>query len=292
MYHRVSPRREWRGIRGLERNYTLPAEELERQIVWLKQNGYRFLTAEEAQRVASRELELDQPGVALTFDDGCVSVFESALPVLRRHGVCATAFITTDPASYIFGSGQRRMSDEELRGLQAAGICCESHGMTHRPLVQLSDDEVRAELSGAKAELERAVGHEIKFLSAPGNWIDRRVAQIASQEGYQSIWTSRPGVVRPGSNVLGLPRLSVDGAMTLDGFAAMLTPWGVAQRYWVYAAKSFPKRILGPRVWYACRSRFLPWLPGGFLSFARWRMIVTLPVIFLALMVLFKAFNG
>jgi peptidoglycan/xylan/chitin deacetylase (PgdA/CDA1 family) len=291
MYHRLTPRGDWEQIQGVDRNYTLPVDELAKQITYLKAHGYRFLTAGEAWRIARREMQIEQPGVMLTFDDGCVSIFDSAMPLLRRHGVCATAFITTDTASHVFAYGQRRMSDEELRKLDAAGVRCESHGVTHRPLVQLSDEEVRRELAASKAEIERVLGREVRFLSAPGNWIDTRIVRLAKQAGYEGIWTSEPGSLRPGSNVFGLPRLNVDGAMTLDQFASALTLWGIAQRRLVYAMKSLPKRLAGPRLWYALRSRLLPWAPGGHLSFARWRIILTLPVIFLALVVLFKALS-
>jgi peptidoglycan/xylan/chitin deacetylase (PgdA/CDA1 family) len=293
MYHRLAGRRECeRMIQGVNRHYTVPVEELENQISYLKNEGFRFLTAEEASRFARRKQKLEQPAVLLTFDDGCVSVFEAALPVLRRHGVPATAFITTDPAAYVFGYGQRRMSDDELRALDKAGVHCESHGVTHRPLLQLTEEEVRAELITSKSELQEVLRREVKFLSAPGNWMDGRVARLAKQAGYEAIWVSEPGAVRAGSNPLRLPRVNVDGTATLEQFAASLTPWGVAQRNLIYAAKSLPKRLVGPRLWYSLRSRLLPWVPGGYLSFARWRVIVTVPVIFAVLVALLKALHG
>ena len=292
MYHRLASRTDCRDIRGVNRNYTVAVEDLENQIAYLKQKGYGFLTADEARRLACGELKLDQPSVVLTFDDGCVSVVEDALPVLTRHGVPATVFVTTDPKAYVFGYGQRRMNGEELRALEAAGIQCESHGVTHRPLVQLSDEEVRKELSGSKAELEAILGRGVKFLSAPGNWFDTRIARLAIEAGYEAMWISEPGSVRPGSNAFGLARLNVDGTLTIDQFAALLTPWGVAQRALVYQGKMLPKKLAGPKLWLAIRSRLLPWLPGGYVSFARWRMILTVPVIVVALVVLFRAFNG
>src|SRR5262245_15080115 len=36
-------------------------------------------------------------GVLITFDDGARDVFEQALPVLRRHGATATAFVCSRP---------------------------------------------------------------------------------------------------------------------------------------------------------------------------------------------------
>jgi peptidoglycan/xylan/chitin deacetylase (PgdA/CDA1 family) len=299
MYHRLAPRQECERIQGGDRHYTVAVEEMEKQITYLKKRGFRFLSADQARLFAKGDLELDQPGVLLTFDDGCVSVFEWALPLLQRHGVGAVAFVTTDADSYVFGYGQRRMNDEELHALEAAGIHCESHGVTHRPLVQLSDEELRAELGASKAKLEQILGREVKFLSAPGNWIDKRVVDLAKEAGYEAIWVSEPGSlqsgslqpssVRSGSDVFGLPRLNVDGTLTLDQFAALLTPWGVTQRYLIYAAKSLPKRLAGPRLWYAFRSALLPWVPGGYLSFARWRLMVTVPVVFVALLALIKA---
>jgi peptidoglycan/xylan/chitin deacetylase (PgdA/CDA1 family) len=291
MYHRLASRTECQGIQGINRHYTVAVEEFERQIAYLTGQGFRFLTAGEASSFARRSAGFEQPAVLLTFDDGCSSVFEAALPVLQRHGVPAAAFITTDPNAVVFGYGQRRMSPGELRALDAAGVGCESHGVTHRPLVQLTDEELRGELLASKAELEAALGRPVRYLSAPGNWIDGRVVRLAQESGYEAIWISEPGAVRPGSNAFGLPRLNVDGTATLEQFARSLTPWGVAQRKLVYAAKSLPKRAAGPRAWYSLRSRVLPWVPGGYLSFARWRVIVTLPVIVLALVFLLQAFN-
>jgi peptidoglycan/xylan/chitin deacetylase (PgdA/CDA1 family) len=291
MYHRLASRRDCENIRGVNRHYTVAVEEFEKQVAHLKREGFRFLTAEEASSFARRSVEFDQAAVLLTFDDGCASVFDAALPVLKQHGVPAAAFITSDPAAYVFGYGQRRMSPEELRALDAAGVRCESHGVSHRPLVQLTDEQLRGELVRSKAELEELLGRPVRYLSAPGNWIDQRVVRLAKETGYEAIWVSEPGSVRPGSNPFGLPRLNVDGTASLAQFARSLTPWGVAQRKLVYAARSLPKRLVGPRVWYALRSRLLPWVPGGYLSFARWRVIVTVPVIFLALVFLLTAFN-
>jgi peptidoglycan/xylan/chitin deacetylase (PgdA/CDA1 family) len=292
MYHRLAPQSECEKIQGVNRNYTVAVEDLEKQISYLKREGYRFLTADEARRLASGDWKLDRPAVLVTFDDGCVSVFESALPVFERHKVPAMVFVTTNPAAYVFGYGQRRMSDEELRAVEAAGIQCESHGVTHRPLVQLSDEEVRKELRGSKIELEAILGRAVKFLSAPGNWFDARISRLAKEAGYEAMWISEPGSMQPGSNVFGLTRLNVDGTLTLEQFASLLTPWGVAQRALVYKGKMLPKKLAGPKLWLALRSRLLPLLPGGYVSFARWRMILTVPVIVVALVVLFRTLNG
>jgi hypothetical protein len=184
------------------------------------------------------------------------------------------------------------MSRHELLALENGGIRCESHGVTHRPLVQLTEARLASELKDSQAELQDLLGRDVRFLSAPGNWSDERVARAARKAGYEALWVSEPGSIGPGSNPFALPRLNVDGTATLAQFAASLTPWGVAQRRLIYIAKSLPKRMVGPRVWYVLRSVLLAFVPGGYLSFARWRVVVTVPVILVAVVVLLGALRG
>ena len=53
--------------------------------------------------------EPDRPQLALTFDDGATSVLTHALPVLRHHGIPATAFVVTGWAD---GHGSRRQGPQ------------------------------------------------------------------------------------------------------------------------------------------------------------------------------------
>ncbi|MBN2445613.1 MAG: polysaccharide deacetylase family protein, partial [Phycisphaerae bacterium] len=134
MYHRLVSREAYERQRGTEETvFSLPADAFEEQIVHLKQAGYTFLTPDDVRRVALGERVVDGPAVLLTFDDGCVSVDRVARPVLEKHGARGTVFVTTDPRAYVFGRGdgdERRLTDEELRGLDGDTVNVESHGVT------------------------------------------------------------------------------------------------------------------------------------------------------------------
>ncbi|MHC4445674.1 MAG: polysaccharide deacetylase family protein [Planctomycetota bacterium] len=287
MYHRISSPAEYQRARGTERIFSLPADAFEQQIAYLKENGYQFVTPDEVIKYIAGELVFPKNTVLLTFDDGCLSVKNIALPILEKHKACATLFVTTDPESYVFKEGagaDRRLTDEELRTIDGDIINVESHGVTHRPLSYLSLDEIEFELLESKRELERILSREVSYLAIPGNWFNRQVIQVAQEVGYQAVWCSNPGQIKTGSHPFGLPRLNVEGQFTRPQFAASISPQGIVQRRIVSAIKRIPGRILGPRYWLPIRKVIMRCIPGQHVSFNRMLGILTAFAIIIVLL--------
>ncbi len=260
MYHRVSTREAWNRASGLERIFTLPDDALEAQIAWLEASGHRFVDADSVVAHARGEIVLEDRSVLLTVDDGCASGHRHILPVLCRHSARAIFFVTADPASAVFSTGdrdERRMSDAELREIVAAGNDIGSHALTHRALSALSDQEVRSELEESKRRLEAAIGVPVVHFAAPANFFDARVLRIAGEVGYASVFCSYPGVVARGAGAMPLPRLNVDGDLDLAGFRRALSPRALAGRRLMLALRGLPKRLVGPRAWLVVRNAAL-----------------------------------
>lgn len=272
MYHRFATREEYRKRQGTERIFTIPVESFDQQIRHLKDSGYTFVTPEQVRRCAVGEAQLPHPSVLLTIDDGCMSIYQHAIPVLRKYGARATVFVTTDPASYVFQEacgGERRLTDNELR--QADGDCLqfESHAVTHRPLRGMSEELIRHELAESKRQLDAVLLRPVSYLAIPGNWFDDNVMRIAREVGYKAVWCSKPGGVRAGSDLFGLPRVNVEGQLTIGQFASAITPWGVTVRRLLASIKTLPAQLLGPRVWLPIRRAILRFVPGNYLSVRR-----------------------
>lgn len=260
MYHRVCPRAVWQRTRGPERIFSLPDDALDEQLGWLAASGHRFVSADEVVAHARGERLLDDRSVLFTVDDGCASGHRHILPALRRHAARGIFFVTADPTSAVFESGgpdERRMSDEELREIVAAGSEIGSHALTHRPLSALSDDEVRFELAESKRRLEDACGASVRHFAVPANFFDARVLRIAREVGYASVFCSRPGVIAAGAGAMPIPRLNVDGDLDLAGFQRALSPSALATRRLVLALRALPKRVVGPRAWLLVRRTLL-----------------------------------
>jgi peptidoglycan/xylan/chitin deacetylase (PgdA/CDA1 family) len=143
----------------------MPVEEFELQISYLKNAGFIFVTADQVRQFVNRNLVIEEPSVLVTFDDGCLSVKQQAVPILEKYEACATVFVTTDPNSYVFNlenGSQRRLTDEELRMIDGDVIRVESHSVTHRPLTGLSAGEIHFELSQSKKHLEAVLSRDVR----------------------------------------------------------------------------------------------------------------------------------
>jgi peptidoglycan/xylan/chitin deacetylase (PgdA/CDA1 family) len=252
MYHRFVTDEEYRACRGSERVYSLPISHFEDQLRFLRERGYRSVRMADAVAFARREQEIAGPAVLITIDDGCRSVLTRAAGLLRKYGMKAILFVTTDPRAYVFASGgdeQRRMSDDELRSLPKDVIEIGAHSMTHRPLTTLADSDLAQELRGSRELLERVLGRPVRYMAVPGGWYDDRVRRLAVAAGYDGVCASSVGAVRPGCDPHELPRVNVSGTYGLAAFERFLSPGGIAQRRFSKALKQIPQRLVGPKIW-------------------------------------------
>lgn len=187
-YHAISP--AW----PAELSVT-PAN-FERQVHTLLERGYVGTTFSEAVAGAAAPKT-----VALTFDDGYRSVLDRALPILRRLGLPATLFVSTnfvDTAQPLVWPGIDRWLDsphhaelfglswEELRYLADEGWEIGSHTCSHPRLPQLDDAALAAELEGSRAICERRLGQPCRSIAYPYGNVDARVMAATRTAGYSA----------------------------------------------------------------------------------------------------------
>jgi peptidoglycan/xylan/chitin deacetylase (PgdA/CDA1 family) len=274
MYHRFATSAAYDALRGTERVFTVTVERFDEQLRFLKEHGFHPVTVSEAAEFVAGTRELPDRPVLLTIDDGSLSVRTWAEPVLRRHGVPAVLFVTTDPDAHVFEGGgeRRRLTDEELSGMDPAVIEVESHGHTHRPLVTLPDDELRDELRRGRNELRRVTGRSVDYLAIPGNWHDGRVRRFAEDAGFRGVFVSDAGTNPPRGDTSKIRRLNVEGCAGIAEFEKSLTPGVIAQIRFVSALKRLPGRLIGPRLWLPLRSIIRSFVSPEMLSFRSLRI--------------------
>lgn len=177
-YHSVGTRR-W----GL--NDVTPRA-FERHLQAAVDDGWTFATP--AQVLA----QPDRPQLALTFDDGVSSVLTNALPVLRHHGVPATAFIVTG-----WADGQDRfvapyvLDWAGVRALCEAGVSLASHSLTHPDFGRLSPEQARRELEVSRERLREMTGVDSDEFALPygqsRNWTEA-AGLAALDAGYRTLY--------------------------------------------------------------------------------------------------------
>jgi hypothetical protein len=162
-----------------------------------------------------------EPGLSpeVTFDDGHVSNFEFALPILHARAIQAWFFITVGWT----GERPHYMDWQQLRTLHEAGQQIGAHGWTHTLLTHCSPTELQKELAEARLTLEDKLGTSITTMSLPGGRANPRVIQACRDAGYTQIFTSIPKrEPLPAGAMIG--RLNVRGDMTLEWLERLFEP--------------------------------------------------------------------
>lgn len=222
MYHDVSPEPE-----PAFRRYAVTVREFTRQMRWLADAGYEAIDLDALLAARRGQGELPAHPVVITFDDGLQSCADHATRVLRDHGFTAVFFLVTDQVGAT-SHWMRAEIDVELPlfnwktavELVEGGFQCGAHTVTHPRLTRLDPARCREELARARARLEQELGRPAVHLAYPfGDW-DDDVREMASEVGYQTACTTRPGLCAPDDDPLVLPRITVYGHENLADFKA------------------------------------------------------------------------
>jgi peptidoglycan/xylan/chitin deacetylase (PgdA/CDA1 family) len=182
----------------------------------------------------------------ITFDDGHVSNFEYALPLLQSRNLKASFFIT------VGWIGQRAdyMGWSELQQMHNAGQSIGAHGWTHTLLTHCDSKSLHHELVDARFALEDKLGAPVTTMSLPGGRYNRKVLAACEQAGYTQVFTSAPKI-EPDSNATTLGRLNIRGDMTLEWIARLLQPGSnvVSSLERQYRRKAAAQSLLGDRLY-------------------------------------------
>jgi peptidoglycan/xylan/chitin deacetylase (PgdA/CDA1 family) len=193
----------------------------------------------------------ESPGLwpEVTFDDGHISDYEYALPILQSRGFTARFFITAG------WTGQRPgyMGWRELRSLHESGQLVGAHGWSHAFLTRCTPRDLDVELGKARALLEDKLGTPITTMSLPGGRFNRRVLAACREAGYTQVYTSVP---RAEHETLGFTvgRLNVPGDRSLKWINNVLQPGSRAlsdlgRQYRRYRIKAVAKTVVGDRLY-------------------------------------------
>lgn len=93
MLHRVLPEEE-RNQFTLNKDLAISPEKLEEFILLFKEKGYAFVSLDEVQAWLEKKTTIRQKFICLTFDDGYRDNLIHGVPVLEKHAVPATIYVT------------------------------------------------------------------------------------------------------------------------------------------------------------------------------------------------------
>jgi peptidoglycan/xylan/chitin deacetylase (PgdA/CDA1 family) len=226
--------------------YILKLETFRRQMEWMKTSGVRGLSVNDALRYPP------EPGVCITFDDGCETDLLAAGPILREFGFNATFYLT---AGFLGTPGYLRA--DQVRELNALGFEIGCHSMTHPYLSDLTDAELKREIVDAKLQIEQILSHPIEHFSCPGGRFDRRTLETARRAGFRTVANSRFHANSSRTSPYELGRVAVLRDLPLKEFAATCRGRGLWKKRLQDRTRHAVRRVLGNRVYDKLRAAIL-----------------------------------
>lgn len=170
--------------------------------------------------------------VAITFDDGHRSDVEIALPILKKFDFSATFFPVVH---HINKEGY--VSWKELHLLSKEGHTIGSHGLTHRHLSRLPNQEVRNELLLSKQLLEEELKQSVRLFSFPYGDYTKKATSLMLEAGYTHGFSTSFGFNKSSCEV------------------AVLKRWNIKQTTSTVELKRVFQRNLLTLAWYGLKSK-------------------------------------
>ena len=231
-YHNITERQvpnEWLQM-------TTPRELFDRQMKYLKENDYNVVSAEDVCRILSSDTDVKPKTVCITFDDGYRDNYVNAFPVLKKHGLKATVFITADFIGKEKGRFGEYLTWRDIDSMREGGtFTFGCHSFSHKNLATLKADELSEEIRPAKHILENHLGGMVKTFAYPFGWhnsFNRTVSEAVRKEGFLCAFTGIHGANTKRTNAFQLRRVRVSWLDDCDNFRRILQ--GSDDWYWLY----------------------------------------------------------
>ena len=167
-------------------------DDFKAQMKYLKDNAYHVITLDQLLGFLDYREQIPEKSVVITFDDGWISTYDIAFPILKQYGFPATIFIYTD-----FVGGGKAMSWEHIQKLSQAGFDIQCQTKTHRNLTVLKNKEsfkqyfnsLELEISYPKKLLQKKLDKECNCLAYPYGKTNNLVIAMLKKYGYRAAFT-------------------------------------------------------------------------------------------------------
>lgn len=216
-YHRVGPRANL---------MIMPRETFAAQMEYLARNNYNVIRLADLPDFMSGRRPLPPRAVVITFDDGHVSSYQHAYPILRQHGFAATFFVYTD-----FLGGGEGLTWAQINEMSKSGLIdIQSHSKSHANLiVRLAGEtdqryaaRVQTELRVPREVIERNVPGKVTHHAFPFGDANQVVLERLVQTGHELGLTVNPGGNAFFAYPLMLRRTMIFGGASMESFRSAL----------------------------------------------------------------------
>jgi peptidoglycan/xylan/chitin deacetylase (PgdA/CDA1 family) len=187
------------------------------QMAWLARHGYHAVTLDRVYEDWRGTATLPRNPVVISFDDGYLSQYTRAFPVLQRRRWPGVLNMEVNFLASVGG-----LLPWRVRNLIGAGWEVDAHTLTHPDLTTLSPAELWRQVHGSRVRLRGEFHVPVSFFCYPDGRYDSAVVAAVRRAGFLGATTTTYGLARPPA-YYALDRIRINRSDGLTGFAQKLT---------------------------------------------------------------------
>ncbi len=189
-------------------------EVFEKHLEYLYENGYNVLPLGQVIEGLKMQGILPKKCVSLTADDGFLSIYTNAYPLLVKYQMPMSIFVSTESIDKKYKLMLSWKQLQEMSGL----VDVYNHSVKHLHLVEQGVEIVRSEITQAQQRIQQELGVEEKFFAYPYGEFDEQTYRLINDLGYVG-FGQHSGAINRNSDFLNLPRFSMSGPYAeMDSF--------------------------------------------------------------------------
>ncbi|MBQ9658175.1 MAG: polysaccharide deacetylase family protein [Clostridia bacterium] len=229
-YHNIATTEEKQNFLD-EQDWTITVENFEEQLKYLQKNNYKTLTMQEFYKWKQGEINLPYKSVLITFDDGFLSNYQYAFPLLKKYNMNATVFIV---GSFIDNSTDNEwqgniktyMSNEILEKVKKEypniEIYSHSYNLHYQGAINRNTEELKNDIETFNSKFEN-----IDIYCYPFGQYNYNMKQALKEENYKMAFKYGPDrkdykKASRKDDDFEIPRLNVSHGMSVNKFAIRL----------------------------------------------------------------------
>jgi peptidoglycan/xylan/chitin deacetylase (PgdA/CDA1 family) len=218
-YHRFDPLKPG--------STTVTTATLLSQLSWIVEHHYTVVPLATVIQTVQGNSPAPLNMIAITVDDGHISVYTILFPIIQKYRIPITLFIYPSAIS----KASYALTWDQLKQMKASGLVdIQAHTYWHpdfrkeKARLRPADYNqfVSNQLLRSKAVLEQQLGSPITVMAWPYGIYDHDLEQAAARAGYTASFAYAGGVALPGDDPFAIPRIPAANYAHGNAFATLL----------------------------------------------------------------------
>lgn len=174
--------------------------------------------------------KFNQGLISINFDDGWLSTYQNAFPILDQAGFKSDTFIITSRMAS--GTYPTYVKVNDVRAMQSAGHVIGAHTQTHPDLTAIPPNQAQAEITGSRNDLFAIGASPVNFFAYPFGAYNDSVKQMVKDAGFVAARSSDGGYNMKTQDRFALRRQPMINTTTIDQVKNYIDT-AIADKTWV-----------------------------------------------------------